>query len=143
MVTASIQWTQVSSAHWSVLASWYGALVLSLFSLIIALHLSILFATLEAYLPDIKPSFTHSGLRQPRRPLMLYALQSHILLLSYGIISYVIGLSVMLLRPLWTLEWGDESRVRVFQNVAILGASKRLIHRRRLQYHSSYTFASL
>lgn len=113
VVTGSIQWNQVGNANWTVLAFWYGALVFSLFCVIIALHLGILFATLEAKLPEIRPLFIKTGREQPARTLTLYALQSHMLLLSYGILSYLIGLSVMLLQPLWTAVWGDESRVGV------------------------------
>ena len=44
--------------------------------------------------------------------LCLYILQVPMMLLSYSIISYIVGLGVLVLRPLWLEPWGSDGKVR-------------------------------
>jgi hypothetical protein len=41
----------------------------------------------------------------------LFALQMPIMLLSYALIMYIIGLSLLVIRPLWNDPWGNSSFV--------------------------------
>ncbi len=41
----------------------------------------------------------------------LFALQMPIMLLSYALIMYIVGLSLMVIRPLWTEPWGNSCLV--------------------------------
>jgi len=46
----------------------------------------------------------------------LFVLQVPMMLLSYSIISYIVGLIVMVMAPLWRQAWGDgeQGKVAVF-----------------------------
>ncbi|KAH8665218.1 hypothetical protein BGZ60DRAFT_411003 [Tricladium varicosporioides] len=41
----------------------------------------------------------------------LFALQLPLMMLSYSLIAYVIGLAVMVVQPLWSHPWEDRSLV--------------------------------
>jgi hypothetical protein len=47
----------------------------------------------------------------------LFALQMPIMLLSYALIMYVLGLSLMVIRPLWNDPWGNSSLVYFFLSI--------------------------
>lgn len=59
-----------------------------------------------------------AALQSSRRKLKarwasLFALQVPIMLLSYSLISYVVGLAVLVMRPLWNGPWDTNGPVRV------------------------------
>ncbi|KAI9826304.1 MAG: hypothetical protein M1832_000221 [Thelocarpon impressellum] len=116
VVTGSIAWTQTASTHWMVLVLWYGALLMSLWCVIIAFHVGILFSAFDIH-ADRAGALLHM-LRRPGeaapRDHHLWVLQVPITLFSWGVISYIVGLAVLVLRPLWTAAWGRESWVAVF-----------------------------
>ncbi|KAK6330694.1 hypothetical protein TWF718_002894 [Orbilia javanica] len=145
-ITASIQWNQTYDAHWSVLGFWYGALLLSLFSVIISFHMGIYLSSIplrarsaasrdepeEA--PDTaSPSMTGSNwsyrsamARKTKfgKYASLWILQTPTQMLSYSIISYVLGLSVMVISRLWEGPWGDDSKIALlYIGYFILGFS--------------------
>ncbi|KAK6342140.1 hypothetical protein TWF730_001618 [Orbilia blumenaviensis] len=109
-ITASIQWNQTYDAHWSILGFWYGALLLSLLSVVICFHLGIYLSSIP-----LRPDWTYRsaivGEGTFGRYASLWVLQTPTQLLSYSIISYVLGLSVMIISHLWEGPWGDGSKV--------------------------------
>ncbi|KAI9807524.1 MAG: hypothetical protein M1825_005464 [Sarcosagium campestre] len=113
-VTGSIQWSQLATAHWFVLAVWYGSLVLSLFCVVIAFHLSILIANSDSQLrgPAVFADLLKARSTGRARPGVLFILQVPVMLLSYAIISYLVGLGVLVMYPL-RLAWADESKIAV------------------------------
>ena len=107
VVTQSISWPQTSKAHWMVIVLWFGGLLMSLWCVIIAFHLSILFSAFDvggdrtgALLNMLK----HNGKNTPNG-YHLWALQTPIDLFSWAVISYMVGLGVLVARPLWTAAW--------------------------------------
>ena len=93
---------------------WYGSLLLSLWCVIIAFHLGILFSAYDASsdrAARLLDMIKHRNKLQPRKK-SLQVLQMPIALFSWGIISYIIGLAILVLRPLWTSGWVRESWVR-------------------------------
>ncbi|MCJ1250779.1 hypothetical protein MMC30_008007 [Trapelia coarctata] len=115
-VTGSIQWQQSSSAHWIVLAAWYGGLLLSLFCIIIAFHLSILIATYTARSDGAQKLLSVVKTKKGNKPSItgLYILQVPMMLLSYSIISYIMGLIIMVMEVLWRDAWSDNSKIALF-----------------------------
>ncbi|KAL8781089.1 MAG: hypothetical protein Q9213_006171 [Squamulea squamosa] len=107
VVGASVAWSQTDEAHWIVLVLWYGSLVMSLYCVIIAFHLGILFS---AY--DIRPDraerlldmLTHARKEEPRWRSQ-WLLQMPIALFSWSVISYLVGLALLVVRPLWKVGW--------------------------------------
>jgi len=120
-VTGSIQWNQTAAGHWVVLGAWYGGLLLSLFCIIISFHLSIVFATFGARIDgayrmlDMVRVVKVENKQTVEKPGFgaLWILQVPIMLLSYSIISYIVGLIVLVLVPLFRGLGGDD------QNIAI------------------------
>jgi len=41
----------------------------------------------------------------------MFVLQSPIMLICYAIVSYVVGLLVFMLQPLWQTGWGNDDKV--------------------------------
>ncbi|KAK6502588.1 hypothetical protein TWF506_003168 [Arthrobotrys conoides] len=110
-ITASIQWNQTYDAHWSVLGFWYGALLLSLFSVVISFHLGIYLNSIPLRAPDWSYRSAIAGDTKIGRYASLWVLQTPTQLLSYSIISYILGLSVMILRKLWEGPWSNDSKI--------------------------------
>lgn len=115
-MTGSIQWTSVSTAHWIVYAAWYSTLVLSLVSVMVAFYQSILLSNFAINTSGNK--FLLAALRSSHdktkaRWASLFALQVPIMLLSYALISYIVGLALLVMRPIWNDPWGTNSLVRV------------------------------
>lgn len=52
----------------------------------------------------------------------LFVLQVPMMLLSYSIISYIVGLVVLVMEPLWRQAWGagDQGKVAVFFGAYLL-----------------------
>lgn len=111
-VTASIQWDQAAHYHWVIHGFWYGSLVLSLFSVIVAFHLTILLGTYELGRGHQLVDALKQTVSDKPKFSAMFIFQAPVMLLSYAIISYVVGLSVAVLRPLWTVPWNDEHKVR-------------------------------
>lgn len=111
-VTASIQWDQAARYHWVIHGFWYGSLVLSLFSVIVAFHLTILLGTYELGRGHQLIDALKQTVSDKPKFSAMFIFQAPVMLLSYAIISYVVGLSVAVLRPLWTVPWNDEHKVR-------------------------------
>lgn len=44
--------------------------------------------------------------------IYMFALQSPVMMICYGIVSYIIGLFIFIIAPLWRTEWGNEDKVR-------------------------------
>ncbi|KAL8870609.1 MAG: hypothetical protein Q9174_003388 [Haloplaca sp. 1 TL-2023] len=113
VVTGSITWSQVETAHWLVLVFWFGSLVMSLYCVIIAFHLGIV---LGAY--DISSNrdegiiglLKHRDKNEPRWRSQ-WILQMPIALFSWGVIFYLGGLALMVCEPLWKEGWGRGSWV--------------------------------
>ncbi|KAF3185811.1 hypothetical protein TWF106_000358 [Orbilia oligospora] len=110
-ITASIQWNQTYDTHWSVLGFWYGALLLSLLSVTTSFHLGIYLSSIPLRAPDWSYRSAIAGDTKLGRYISLWILQASTQLLSYSIISYVLGLSVMIISKLWEGPWGDDSKV--------------------------------
>ncbi|MDI1486747.1 MAG: hypothetical protein OHK93_006008 [Ramalina farinacea] len=103
VVTSSIQWSQTANTHWMVLVLWYGSLFLSIWCVIIAFHLSIMFSAFDVNADRagrILDMLRQMDRNEPNRKC-LWTLQVPISLFSWGAISYIIGLAVLILRPLW------------------------------------------
>ncbi|KAL8824689.1 MAG: hypothetical protein Q9170_008076 [Blastenia crenularia] len=115
LVGASIAWSATDTTHWLVLIVWYGSLTLSLYCVIIAFHLGILFS---AY--DIRPEraslflhmLKHANKNEPRW-LSQWVLNMPIALFSWSVISYLIGLAVLVVEPLWNEGWVREGWIAV------------------------------
>ncbi|RDW93471.1 uncharacterized protein DSM5745_00793 [Aspergillus mulundensis] len=123
-VSGSLQWAISSSENtfWLVLAFWYGALALTLFCVIGAFYTSILVSSfdlrddgngdVERLLLSLRGQARNDedggGMNGPPRRRMLFVLQAPIMLLSYSILSYLVGLLLWIVAPLW--------RVGVFEN---------------------------
>ncbi|KAF2807173.1 uncharacterized protein BDZ99DRAFT_522798 [Mytilinidion resinicola] len=112
-VTGSLQWSNATEAHWLVRATWDGSLIFSLFCVIIAFHLSIVINTadirvggkkelMESLRGDSQSSSSKFG---------LFIFQTPILLLSYSIMSYLIGLTLLVVSPLWNHPSVDEMQI--------------------------------
>ncbi|RDL35949.1 uncharacterized protein BP5553_06561 [Venustampulla echinocandica] len=115
--TGSIQWSSLQTAHWIVSAAWYGTLVFSLMSVMVAFYLSILLSnfSINPSGPKLLLQTLHrSGNKRKARWGSLFALQLPLMLLSYSLIAYVIGLAVMVVQPLWSEPWGDKSLIAIF-----------------------------
>ncbi|KAK8081239.1 hypothetical protein PG996_000020 [Apiospora saccharicola] len=115
-VTGSLQWGQTEDSHWIVKASWFGSLLLSLFSVITALHLSILMGTVEIPRDGIKGLVSRAANSTGETPnkMGVFLLQSPILLLSYSIMSYIAGLTIMVVGKLWQGSSGDDQKIAAF-----------------------------
>ncbi|RVD90327.1 uncharacterized protein DFL_001299 [Arthrobotrys flagrans] len=123
-ITASIQWNQTYDAHWSVLGFWYGALLLSLFSVVICFHLGIYLSSIPLRAPDRSYRFAIAGNTKFGQYANLWVLQTPTQLLSYSIISYVLGLSVMIISKLWDGPWSNDSKIALlYIGYFILGFS--------------------
>lgn len=86
---------------------WYGALLMSLWCVIIAFHLGIDFSAYDVSADRgarLLELIKHRYKDQPRKK-SLHVLQMLLALFSWGIISYIIGLAILALRPLWTTGW--------------------------------------
>ncbi|KAE8445375.1 hypothetical protein EG329_013497 [Mollisiaceae sp. DMI_Dod_QoI] len=122
-VTGSIQWSSLSTTHWVVAAFWYSTLLFSLISVIIAFYLTILLSNFAVNVDGNK--ILLQVLQKKNDPTKsrwwsLFALQMPIMLLSYALIMYVAGLSLMVIRPLWNDPWGDYHLVAIFYCVALV-----------------------
>ena len=113
VVGQSLAWPQASDTHWMVTVLWYGSLFMSLWCVIIAFHLSMLFSAFDvrsdragALLNMLK----RRGKDEPRKH-HLWVLGTPIALFSWAVISYMIGLAVLILRPFWTAAWNQDSWV--------------------------------
>ena len=111
VVGQSLGWPQASKAHWMVFVLWYGALFMSLWCVILAFHLNILLAAYDvntdrigALVNLVKPD---EDANKPS-PYNLWILQSPVALFSWAVISYMVGLGVLILRPLWTEAWSQD-----------------------------------
>lgn len=108
-MVGSIQWPQAAQSHWLVFGAWYGSLTLSLFSVITAFHLIMLLSTYDTRKRGIM-LLIDSIKREGTDKLYgssLFILQIPTVLLSYSIISYIAGLFLMMVQPLWrTLRAG-------------------------------------
>jgi hypothetical protein len=126
VVTGSLQWSSVEDGHWVVSGSWVGSLTLSLFCVVIAFHLSILMSTAEIH-EDGKVKLMHAlrGNRQTSPGKSgVFVLQTPILLLSYSIISYLVGLAVLVIGPLWNHASDRQIKVsRIFHLLTVVGAN--------------------
>ncbi|KAE9368909.1 hypothetical protein N431DRAFT_428640 [Stipitochalara longipes BDJ] len=129
-VTGSIQWSSLSTAHWFVAAAWYSTLLFSLMSVIMAFYLTILlsnFAIKSDGNAILLKALRKTNYQKKSRWASLFALQMPIMLLSYALIMYIVGLSLMVIRPLWTEPWGNSSFIAilycVFLGLAILGSA--------------------
>ena len=98
-----------------VLVLWYGSLFLSIWCVIIAFHLSIMFSAFDVNADRagrILDMLRQAERNEPNRKC-LWTLQVPISLFSWGAISYIIGLAVLILRPLWEEGgWGVGDWVR-------------------------------
>lgn len=115
-VTGSIQWSSLSTAHWVVSAVWYSTLLFSLVSVVMAFYLSILFSNFAIHNngTNILLAVLHKTRNAEKsRWASLFALQMPIMFLSYALILYILGLSLMVIRPLWNAPWGNSSWVSV------------------------------
>lgn len=114
-VTASFSWDGFqANASWFTRGTWYGSIIFSLVSVMVAFHHIILFANfgtdpqgprklLEAISKNGKPDF-----------IFLYVLQVPVMLLSFSLMSYFMGLSLLVIFPLWGEEWGVGMKVSFF-----------------------------
>jgi hypothetical protein len=108
---SSITGTGASLSHWTVLAFWHGTLT---FAVLIAFYLGIFIDTYETCPEGV------SNLLQVMRHeqehavnwVYMFLLQSPIMLICYAIVSYVVGLLIFMLQPLWQTEWGNGDKVR-------------------------------
>lgn len=114
VVVGSIQWGSLEAAHWVVWACWYGTLLLSLVSVMLAFYLSLLLSNFAINSRGI--NFLLEALHMPKNKMRarwasLFALQIPIMLLSYALIAYILGLGLLIIRPLWNDPWGPMSLV--------------------------------
>ncbi|KAI4231530.1 MAG: hypothetical protein LQ349_005554 [Xanthoria aureola] len=115
VVGASVAWSGTDDAHWLVLVLWYGSLVMSLYCVIIAFHLAILF---NAY--DIRPDraerildmLKHREKEEPRWRSQ-WVLNMPIALFSWSVISYLVGLALLVVRPLWQVGWERDGWIAI------------------------------
>ena len=91
---------------------------MSLWCVIIAFHLSILFSAYDvsADRADMLLGMLKRPSEDRPRDHHLWVLQVPITLFSWGVISYIIGLAVLVLRPLWIVAWNRDCWVsfRIF-----------------------------
>lgn len=112
--TGSLQWGILDSVHWIVPAAWYITLILSLMGVMFAFYLTILLSNFAINKQGDKLLLNSLGRRSdPQKPawISLFALQVPMMILSYSLISYITGLSVMVLIPLWSDPWGNGTKV--------------------------------
>lgn len=86
-----------------MIGAWYGSLTFSLFSVITAFHLSMLLSTYDTRKHGIM-LLIDSIKRGDEKEIYgssLFILQIPNMLLSYSIISYIVGLCLMIVQPLW------------------------------------------
>ncbi|KAL8862774.1 MAG: hypothetical protein Q9178_000716 [Gyalolechia marmorata] len=112
---ASVAWTVAESAHWMVLVLWYGSLVMGLYSVIIAFHLSIMLSAYDVFAREeraerLSDMLKHAAKEEPRWRSQ-WVLQMPVALFSWSVISYLVGLALLVVRPLWTMGWVKESWV--------------------------------
>ncbi|KAI9861717.1 MAG: hypothetical protein M1813_005066 [Trichoglossum hirsutum] len=113
-VTGSIQWSALSTAHWLVPAAWYSTLLFSLVSVTMAFYLSILLTNFS--INNDGKNILLKALHKSNHPkksrwASLFALQMPIMLLSYALMMYIVGLSLLVIKPLWNDPWGHSSFV--------------------------------
>lgn len=106
-----------------MLAFWRGTLTWSIFAALIAFYLGIFIDTCETCtdgVPHLLQTIKHE---QEHRVawVYLFVLQSPIMLICYAIVSYVFGLVIHMVQPLWQTEWGDEYKVRRVCIIRALG----------------------
>lgn len=141
-MVSSLQWPSLSRAHWLVTAVWYGSLVLALFAVILAFHLSLLIAYYDIHLDrdgaiynllkgkatldkDSRGSQEEDNVEHPGNRAVMFVLQIPILLFSYAVLAFLSGLALLAIQPLWAESgWGNDSKVAmVFLTVLALAAS--------------------
>lgn len=86
---------------------------MSLICIVTAFHLTLLISLYESdeeALDYLLETLRGSSDVSPRF-LSLYILQVPMMLLSYALISYTVGLSILLLSPLWSAQWNNHSKV--------------------------------
>lgn len=113
VVGASVAWSAADEAHWLVLVLWYGSLVMSLYCVIIAFHLGILFSAF-----DIRPDRAERILdmlkqrdKDEPRWRSQWVLNMPIALFSWSVISYLVGLALLVVEPLWKVGWEKDGWV--------------------------------
>jgi hypothetical protein len=113
-VTGSIQWQLLATAHWFVYPVWYGTLLLSLVCIMVAFYLTILMANFSIH-PNgqeiLLKTLRQKNDERKARWISLFTLQLPIMLFSYSLISYVLGLLLLVMRPLWNIAWGKDGMV--------------------------------
>jgi hypothetical protein len=114
VVVGSIQWGSLGTAHWVVWACWYETLILSLVSVMLAFYLSLLLSNFAINpLGDklLLKALHLSKNNMKARWASLFALQVPIMLLSYSLIAYILGMALLVACPLWNDPWGPMSLV--------------------------------
>jgi H+/Cl- antiporter ClcA len=99
-----------------VSALWYSTLLFCLVSVVLSFYLSILLSNFAINTNGSKLLLRvlhKTADPKKSRWESLFALQVPLMLLSYALIGYVLGLSLMVVRPLWKEPWGNSSLVRV------------------------------
>ncbi|KAL8837079.1 MAG: hypothetical protein Q9176_005948 [Flavoplaca citrina] len=115
VVGASVAWSAADEAHWLVLVLWYGSLVMSLYCVIIAFHLGILFSAF-----DIRPDRAERILdmlkqrdKDEPRWRSQWVLNMPIALFSWSVISYLVGLALLVVEPLWKVGWEKDGWIAI------------------------------
>jgi len=125
-VTGSIQWIPQSTAHWIVYAAWYGTLLFSLVSVMIAFYLSILLSNfaINPFGNTLLLRVLHSPKNADKsRWISMFALQIPVTLLSYALMLYIFGLSFLVIQPLWNDPWGHSSLIAIIYSVFLFAAA--------------------
>lgn len=110
----SVNGTEASASHWTVLAFWHGTLICSIFAVLIAFYLGVFIDMCETCMegvPNLLQAIRHER-GHAVNWIYMFALQSPVMIICYGIVSYIIGLFIFIIAPLWKTEWGNEDKVR-------------------------------
>lgn len=117
-VTASFSWDGFyANASWLTIGTWYGSIILSLLSVNVAFQHSLMFTSFSIH-PDgprgVLEVICRDGLEHEPDMAFIFSLQVPGMLLSLSLISYFMGLSLLIIFPLWEGEWGAEMKVSCF-----------------------------
>ena len=86
-----------------------------MFCIVVAFQLNILIATYDSRKDGVEKLLRmvkHEKHVVRPSTRALFTLQVPMMLLSYSIMSYIVGLGVLVLRALWTEPWGSDVKVR-------------------------------
>ena len=119
-VSSCLTWTTTTSSNWSGPALWYSSIVFAIGSIFIGAIQSLalpaeglLYEISDAAVEQMRQAYVQksSALNQAS-PYALVVWQMPIMLLGYSVLSYLIGLCIVIISPLvQNPHWNDDAKV--------------------------------